>query len=45
VEHELFLPKFDYYMDASDAEILVLGRQDDAFAAAFSAQGAMRGRS
>ena len=37
------LPKFDYYLDESDPDILVLRRQDGAFAAAFSAQGP-RGR-
>ena len=36
------LPKFDYYLDESDPDILVLRRQDDAFVAAFSAQGATR---
>ncbi len=34
------LPKFYYYLDESDPDILVLRRQDGAFAAAFSAQGA-----
>ena len=36
------LPTFDYYIDESDPDILVLRRQDRAFAAAFSAQGATR---
>ena len=36
------LPKFDYYMDESDADIVVLRRQDGAFVAAFSARGATR---
>jgi hypothetical protein len=36
------LPKFDYYLDESDPDIVVLRRQDGAFAAAFSAQGATR---
>jgi len=36
------LPKFDYYVDESDTDILVLRRQDGAFVAAFSAQGATR---
>ena len=36
------LPKFDYYVDESDPDILVLRRQDGAFVAAFSAQGATR---
>ena len=34
------LPKFDYYLDESDPDILVLRRQDGAFVAAFSARGA-----
>jgi hypothetical protein len=36
------LPKFDYYLDESDPDILVLRRQDGTFVAAFSAQGASR---
>jgi hypothetical protein len=36
------LPKFDYYLDESDPDIVVLRRQDGAFAAAFSARGATR---
>jgi len=39
---EEFLPKFDYYLDESDADIVLLRRQDGAFAAAFSARGATR---
>ena len=35
-------PKFDYYLDQSDPDILVLSRQDGAFVAAFSAQGVTR---
>jgi hypothetical protein len=42
VEDEPLLPKFDYYLDESDPDILLLRRQDGAFAAAFSAQGATR---
>ena len=34
--------KFDYYIDESDPDIVVLRRQDGAFAAAFSARGATR---
>jgi hypothetical protein len=41
-EEELLLPKFDYYLDESDPDILLLRRQDCAFAVAFSAQGATR---
>jgi hypothetical protein len=36
------LPKFDYHLDESDPEVAVLRRQDGAFVAAFSAQGATR---
>ena len=39
---EEMLPKFDYYLDESDPDIVVLRRQDGAFVAAFSAQGATR---
>jgi len=36
------LPKFDYYLDESDADIVILRRQDGAFVAAFSARGATK---
>jgi len=36
------LPKFDYHLDEFDPDVLVLRRQDGAFVAAFSAQGASR---
>jgi hypothetical protein len=36
------LPKFDYYLDESDLDIVILRRQDGAFVAAFSARGATR---
>jgi hypothetical protein len=36
------LPKCDYYIDESDPDIVVLRRQDGAFAAAFSARGATK---
>jgi hypothetical protein len=36
------LPKFDYYLDQSDPDVVVLRRQDGAFVAAFSARGATR---
>jgi len=39
---EEMLPKFNYYIDESDPDIVVLRRQDGSFAAAFSAQGATR---
>jgi hypothetical protein len=35
-------PKFDYYVDKSDPDIVVLRRQDGSFVAAFSARGATR---
>jgi hypothetical protein len=34
------LPKFDYYLDESDPDVVILRRQDGVFAAAFSARGA-----
>jgi hypothetical protein len=37
---ELLLPTFEYYLDESDPDIVVLRRQDGAFVAAFSARGA-----
>jgi hypothetical protein len=36
------LPKFDYYLDESDPDVLVLRRQDGTFVAAFSARGVTR---
>jgi hypothetical protein len=36
------LPKFDYHLDESDPDILVLRRQDGSSVAAFSARGAGR---
>jgi hypothetical protein len=33
------LPKFDYYLDESDPDIVALRRQDSSFVAAFSARG------
>jgi hypothetical protein len=38
----LSFPKFDYYLDESDPDIITLRRQDGSFAAAFSAQGATK---
>ena len=38
----LMFPKFDYYLDESDPDIVVLRRQDGTFVAAFSARGATR---
>ncbi len=39
---EKILPKFDYYIDESDSDIVALRRQDGSFVAAFSAMGATR---
>jgi hypothetical protein len=39
---DLLFPKFEYHLDESDPDIVVLRRQDDAFVAAFSACGAAR---
>ena len=39
---QLLLPKFDYYLDNSDPDIVILRRQDGAFVAAFSSRGATR---
>ena len=41
-EAPLLLPKFDYHLDESDPDIVVLRRQDGSFVAAFSARGASR---
>jgi hypothetical protein len=38
----LLFPNFEYHLDESDPDIVVLRRQDDAFVAAFSAMGATR---
>lgn len=39
---EPLFPKFEYYLDESDSDILILRRQDGSFVAAFSASGATR---
>jgi hypothetical protein len=39
-EHKL--PKFDYYIDESDPDIVILRRQGGTFVAAFSARGATK---
>jgi hypothetical protein len=39
---EKMLPKFDYYIDESDSDVIELRRQDGSFVAAFSARGATR---
>ena len=39
---DLRFPKFDYYLDESDPDVVVLRRQNGSFVAAFSARGATR---
>ena len=39
---EFGFPKFDYYIDESDPDVVLLRRQDGSFVAAFSARGATR---
>jgi hypothetical protein len=39
---KLRFPKFDYYLDECDPDIVTLRRQDGAFVAAFSARGLTR---
>ncbi|MDQ5827533.1 MAG: hypothetical protein M3441_25575 [Chloroflexota bacterium] len=36
---ELKFPAFNYYLDESDPDVVVLRRQDDSFVAVFSASG------
>ncbi len=36
------LPAFNYYLDESDPDVVLLRRQDDSFVAAFSAEGATK---
>ena len=40
MEDEPLFAKFDYYLDESDPDIVILRRQDGSFVAAFSARGA-----
>ena len=42
MEEKGYLPKFDYHLDESDPDVVVLRRRDGAFVAAYSAQGATR---
>jgi hypothetical protein len=42
VEDEPLFAKFNYYLDESDPDIVILRRHDGAFVAAFSAIGATR---
>jgi hypothetical protein len=39
---QLLLAKFEYYLDESDPDIVILRRQDGSFVAAFSAMGATK---
>jgi hypothetical protein len=39
---ELHFPSFNYYLDESDPDIVILRPQDDSFVAAFTAQGATK---
>ena len=39
---QLLLPKFDYYIDKTDPDIVILRRQHGSFVDAFSARGATR---
>ncbi len=39
---ELSFPKFDYHLDESDPDVVILRRQDGSFVAAFSARGATK---
>ena len=39
---ELSFPKFDYHLEESDPDVVILRRQDGSFVAAFSARGATR---
>jgi hypothetical protein len=39
---DLWFPKFDYYLDESDPDVVILRRQDGSFVAAFSASGVTR---
>jgi hypothetical protein len=41
-EEDLLFPSFQYYLDESDPDVVVLRRQDGSYAAAFSAIGATR---
>jgi hypothetical protein len=39
---DFLFPSFEYHLDESDPDIVLLKRQDDAFVAAFSARGVTR---
>ena len=41
-KEDFFLPSFNYTLDESDPDLLVLRRQDGTFVAAFSARGATK---
>ena len=40
MQEELLFPSFSYYLAESDPDVVILRRQGDALAAAFSARGA-----
>jgi hypothetical protein len=40
---EILFPTFNYYLDESDPDIVILRRQDASFVAAFSARGVTKG--
>jgi hypothetical protein len=42
---ELTFSAFEYYLDQSDPDVLILRRRDGSFVAAFSARGATKGAS
>ena len=42
MHEEVLFPKFSYYLDESDPDVVILRRQDGAFVAAFSARGATK---
>jgi hypothetical protein len=39
---QLSFPTFDYHLDESDPDVVILRRQDGSFVAAFSARGATK---
>ena len=41
-QERCLFPSFNYYLDESDSDIVILRRQDDSLVAAFSARGATK---
>ena len=39
-KEEILFPQFEYHLDESDPDVMILRRQNDAFVAAFSARSA-----